>query len=221
LKAAFNSEVHRLAILSCTPQIYSEQLLWLRSLYISRGYPPQVVLKWTKNAHENAYKNRLQWKPSEEKDGLGVWPLKSVMNPVWQSLDFSSLSEEIADYGLRLDQDPLRIAQWRKRIVAALRRPQNMGDKENLYNRRLCNLTKQDTKLMLSVPDAHMSDASSDSLEVLPPGVSLPGFADQATYVERNDIDGNPVHQQVRSQPPSPSRGGERVNVQALVDLYR
>jgi len=134
LKAAFGSEVHRLAVLSYTLQIYSDELSWLKDLYISRGYPLALVKKWCKKAHDNAYKNRLDWKPSAPTEGISVWPLRSTMNPVWDLLDLSSILDEIADYGLKLGQSPVLIALWRKQIVKALTRPMNMGDKENIYN---------------------------------------------------------------------------------------
>jgi hypothetical protein len=55
LKAAFKSEVHRLAVSSYTPQVFQEEMSWLSDLYISRGYPPLVVRKWIKDASHNAY----------------------------------------------------------------------------------------------------------------------------------------------------------------------
>src|SRR6201982_792785 len=173
LKAAFKSEVHRLAVLSYTREIYSDGLSWLKDLYISRGYPPLVVAKWCKKAHDYAYKNRLDWKPSEAPEGGGVWPLRSTMNPVWDMLDFSSLSEEIAAYGLKTGQSSTDIAKWRKRIVKALKRPPNMGDRENQFNHKLCQLTKEDTKINLGLQElVHPSDSSS--LEVLSPGREVP-----------------------------------------------
>ena len=205
LKAAFGSEVHRLAVLSYTPEIYSEELSWLKDLYISRGYPPAVVKKWTKKAHDNAYKNRLDWKPSEAPEGGGVWPLRSTMNPVWDLLDFSSISDEIAAYGLRIGESPFEIAFWRKRIVKALKRPQNLGDRENLHNRKLCSLTKEDTKISLGLQGV-VDDSSSD-LEVLLPGQRVPTL-----YVRPAIIREDSTHLHQRDEPPSPSRGGERID---------
>ena len=214
LKAAFGSEVHRLAVLSYTPQIYAEELLWLKDLYISRGYPPAVVIKWCKKAHDNAYKNRLEWKPSSVKEeGSRIWPLRSTMNPVWDMLDFSSLSDEIVNYGLRTGQSPLEIAFWRKRIVKALKRPINMGDKENLYNRKLCLLTKEDTKISLSLQGVtHHSDSES-SLEVLSPGRRLPQL-----YVRPEITREDSTHIHNRTEP-SPSRGLERIDPNVFLDL--
>ena len=214
LKAAFGSEVHRLAVLSYTPQIYNEELSWLKDLYISRGYPPLVVKKWCKKAHDNAYKNRLDWKPSEASEGGGVWPLRSTMNPVWDMLDFSSLSEEIANYGLKVGQSPLEIAFWRKRIVKALKRPVNLGDRENLFNRKMCQLTKEDTKMPLGLQGLVDHSDSDMSLEVL-----LPGQRVYKPYVRPDTIHEDSTHLHVREDLPSPSRGGERIDPNVFMDV--
>jgi len=212
LKAAFKSEVHRLAVLSYTPQIYSEELSWLKDLYISRGYPPAVVKKWCTKAHDYAYKNRLDWKPSEALEGGSVWPLRSTMNPVWEMLDFSSITEDIVSYGLKTGQSSSEIAKWRKRIVKALKRPQNMGDRENMYNRKLCQLTKEDTKIDLSLQE-NIIPSDSD-LEVLSPGRQLP-----AVYVRPETIREDSTHLHHREQLPSPSRGGERIDPNIFLDV--
>ena len=210
LKAAFNSEVHRLAVLSYTRQIYSEELSWLKDLYISRGYPPAVVKKWCKKAHDNAYQNRLEWKPSEASEGGGVWPLRSTMNPVWDTLDLSSIGEEIADYGLRIGESSQAIGKWRKRIVKALKRPMNMGDRENIYNRKLCALTKEDTKINLGL---QVLDNSSDSdLDVMSPGRQFPQL-----YVRPNRPVEDFTQLHHSDNAPSPSRGLERIDPNAFL----
>jgi hypothetical protein len=213
LKAAFKSEVHRLAVLSYTPQIYSEELSWLKDLYISRGYPPLVIKKWCKKAHDYAYQNRLDWKPQEALGEGRVWPLRSTMNPVWDMLDFSSISEEISAYGLRVGESPSNIAKWRKRIVKALKRPQNMGDRENQYNRKLCQLTKEDTKINLGLQGL-MSPSDSSSLEVLSPGRQLPQL-----YVRPQPPVEDFTQPHLRSQPPSPSRGADRIDPNVFLDV--
>ena len=214
LKATFGSEVHRLAVLSYTPQIYDEELSWLKDLYISRGYPPLVVKKWCKKAHDNTYKNRLNWKPSEAPEGGGVWPLRSTMNPIWDTLDFSSLSEEIANYGLKVGQSPLEIAFWRKRIVKALKKPVNLGDRENMFNRKMCQLTKEDTKMPLGLQGLVDHSDSDMSLEVL-----LPGQRVYKLYVRPDTIHEDSTHLHVREDLPSPSRGGEQIDPNVFIDV--
>jgi hypothetical protein len=214
LKGAFGSEVHRLAVLSYTPQIYSEELSWLKDLYISRGYPPLVIKKWCKKAHDNAYQNRLEWKPQEDPEVGGVWPLRSTMNPAWDMLDFSTLSEEICNYGLKVGESAPRIKIWRKRIVKALKRPQNMGDRENKYNRKLCGLSKEDTQITLGLQDLVIPSSSDSELEVLMPGQRLPQL-----YVrpELPVEDFTQLHHS--DNPPSPSRGMERINPNVFLDI--
>jgi hypothetical protein len=77
--------------------IYNEELVWLKDLYISRGYPPATVIQWIKSSKEIAFKNRLDWVVSHSKAGESerIWPLKSVMNPVWQKLNLRMVSESM------------------------------------------------------------------------------------------------------------------------------
>ena len=79
---------------SWSSHIYAEELVWLKDLYISCGYPPATVMQWIQSSKDSAYKKRLEW--TFEAD-LGVseciWPLKSVMNPVWQKLHLGMVSE--------------------------------------------------------------------------------------------------------------------------------
>ena len=94
LRGAFKSEVHRFAVASWSSHVYSEELVWLKDLYISRGYPPATVMQWIKSSKGDAYKNRLDWTfDSEVEESARVWPLKSVMNPVWQKLNLGMVSE--------------------------------------------------------------------------------------------------------------------------------
>ena len=183
---------------------------------MSRGYPPLLVKKWAKQSHDRAYKNRLEWSSPRDEGEVSVWPLRSTMNPVWDLLEFSSISEEIGQYGLKVGQPPLLIAKWSKRIVKALRRPQNMGDKENLYNRRLCGLTKEHTKIELRIERAALSPGSSLSFETPPPihpisRIALPAIPETTQR-------GDSTHQHHRVLP-SPSRGGERIDPNVFMDI--
>ncbi len=84
LRGAFKSEVHRFAIASWSSHIYNEELVWLKDLYISCGYPPAMVIQWIKSSKEVAFKNRLDWVTggNDTGDAERIWPLKSVMNLV-------------------------------------------------------------------------------------------------------------------------------------------
>ena len=57
LRGAFKSEVHRFAVASWSTHIYNEELVWLKDLYISHGYPLATVIQWIKSSKEIAYKN--------------------------------------------------------------------------------------------------------------------------------------------------------------------
>ena len=97
LKGAFKSEVHRFAVASWSSHIYNEELVWLKDLYISRGYPPAMVIQWIKGSKEAVFKNRLDWVTNKNdiSETERIWPLKSVMNPVWQKLYLGMVSESM------------------------------------------------------------------------------------------------------------------------------
>ena len=57
LHGAFKSEVHRFAVASWSTHIYCEELAWLKDLYISHGYPPEMIIQRIQGSKDNAYKN--------------------------------------------------------------------------------------------------------------------------------------------------------------------
>src|SRR5258706_9496838 len=97
LRGAFKSEIHRFAVASWSLHIYNEELAWLKDLYILRGYLLATVIQWIKGSKEVAYKNRLDWVISHSTvvESKRIWPLKSVMNPVWQKLHLGMVSESM------------------------------------------------------------------------------------------------------------------------------
>jgi hypothetical protein len=164
LRAAFKSEMHRFAVSSWSTPLYNEELNWLKDLYISRGYPPQTVIAWIAKFKVDAYKNRLSWNPEQDEDAR-VWPLRSEMNPVWQNLNLSMVSEAMdkyiagpeIDYRISIDDDfSDRLSFWKKRLVASQKRPFNFGDKENKHNRSLLNISSNDSKFELSTRAAEV-----------------------------------------------------------------
>ena len=165
LCGAFKSEVHRFAVASWSSSIYEEELIWLKDLYISRGYPPATVIQWTKGSKEDAYKNRLDWVTKRNTPSVSerIWPLKSEMNPVWQKLNLGLVSESMRkaasliveeerarwdDHCRETGLDPSLgelpfahgIWKWFGRLVASQKRPINFGDKENKHNRTLLGI---------------------------------------------------------------------------------
>ena len=175
LRGAFKSEVHRFAVASWSSHIYNEELSWLKDLYISRGYPPVTVMQWIKGSKENVYKNRLDWVTSKNDTGESerIWPLKSVMNPVWQKLNLGMVSESMRKAaGLIFEEEraafavvrreagldgdggdgpfALSIWNWFGWLVASQKRPLNFGDKENKHNRALLCILGRHSKLALA-----------------------------------------------------------------------
>jgi hypothetical protein len=142
LKAAFKLEVHRLTVLSYTPQVFHKEMSWLSDLYISCGYPPLVVHKWIKDTSHNAYSNCLIWKTSEKED-IGIWPLKSTMNLVCQNLEFLWFHSLLTDTMVSAGMNQNTTKHWCKRVVKSLKCPLNLGDKENLYNHSICHIMKR------------------------------------------------------------------------------
>ena len=94
LRGAFKSEVHRFTVVSWSSHIYNEELVWLKDLYILCSYPLETVIQWIKSSKEVAYKNQLDWTFNNDvRESEHIWPLKSVMNPVWQKLNLGMVSE--------------------------------------------------------------------------------------------------------------------------------
>ena len=149
LKAAFKSEVYRIAVLSSTELIFESELLFLQELYYNRAYPAKVVLGWTKRFKSEAYSRRLTWaaKP-EETSGeiMSVWPLKSLMNPVWEKVSLPKVYDVIYEH-LEKGRDASFMESFMRRIVASQARPSNLGDLANGHNRRVLGL-EQDNDLV-------------------------------------------------------------------------
>jgi hypothetical protein len=173
LRGAFKSEIHRFAVASCTPDIYRQELAWLKDLYISRSYPPATVIQWIQSSKEVAFKNRLEWAFDTVEESERIWPLKSVMNPVWQKVNLGMVSETMRRTAMRLisDEDTdyrakcaargitpledqgefaLRFQKWFGRLVASTKRPINFGDKENKHNKSLLGILGKHGKIALA-----------------------------------------------------------------------
>jgi hypothetical protein len=176
LRGAFKSEVYRFAVSSWCFPLFNEEMIWLKDLYISRGYPPATVMNWIQSSKDIAYKNRLDWVPkasrSMEKPER-IWPLKSVMNPIWQKLNLGMVNDVMrrsADRLMDEDRDRWRIhcareglwfdpseehtlapkfRNWFGRLVGSQKRPFNFGDKENRHNRALLGIQGKHAKFAL------------------------------------------------------------------------
>jgi len=176
LRGAFKSEVHRFAVASWSSHIYNEELVWLKDLYISRGYPPAMVIQWIQGFKVDAYKKRLDWTSNDLLVDASecIWPLKCIMNLVWQKLNLGMVSEamrhaaacliedEEAEYRSLLThegQEPinhslsefaLRFQNWFGRLVASQKWLINFSDKENKHNWSLLGIQERHTKFALA-----------------------------------------------------------------------
>lgn len=93
-KGTFVGEMSRMAVLSSSLQHYSDALVDLRSLYQSRGYPPDLLRKWIKENYSKRWNNRLtKAEPSPSK----VFVLKSHFNPAWSAFNIHELGKTVSD----------------------------------------------------------------------------------------------------------------------------
>ncbi|KAG8806827.1 hypothetical protein FRC17_004774 [Serendipita sp. 399] len=158
LKAAFKSEIYRMATLSWDEQTYANELVWLTDLYSKRGYPPAVLKGWIKETKTKAYKRRLKVNENEtpvlnHTDGtVGVWPLKSIMNPVWEYLSMSKISTRMHDTWMAHRYSSEMVPYFEKRLLAALKRPENLGDVSNRHNKKVLGIDKNVDVVTLGQP---------------------------------------------------------------------
>jgi len=159
---------------SWSSHIYSEELVWLKDLYISCGYPLAMVMQWIQSSKEDAYKNQLDWTAAQKAaKSECIWPLKSDMNLVWQKLNLGMVSEsmcctavclitdedteyrllcackgmELADYS---GEFVLRFQSWFGRLVGSQKQPINFSNKENKHNQSLLGIQERHAKLALT-----------------------------------------------------------------------
>jgi len=154
--------------------VYSEELVWLKDLYILHGYPLATVMQWIQSSKVDVYKNRLDWMATQKAaESECIWPLKSSMNLVWQKLNLGLVSESMcrtvvhfitdedteykvlcAHEGLdpldHLSEFALCFQNWFRRLVGSQKRPINFGDKENKHNWSLLGIQERHAKLALT-----------------------------------------------------------------------
>ena len=203
--------MHRFAVASWSTSIYEEELVWLKDLYISHGYPPETVIRWTKGSKEDAYKNRLDWvtKGNILVESERIWPLKSEMNPVWQKLNLGLVSESMHKAAsLIVDEERARwdahcretgidpslgelpfadgIWKWLGRLVASQKRPINFGDKENKHNRSLLGILGRHGKLALA--GRSVDQREEDELLTNWPKYTLEDYGFTVTRLPRENL---------------------------------
>ena len=104
-KGTFIGEMSRLATLSSTVEVYTDALDHLRSVYVARGYPPDLIKSWLKDNASKRWRNRL----GRTESAGDVFVLKSHFNPIWDSFDIHELGRVVINrwLGFLESQDAL------------------------------------------------------------------------------------------------------------------
>ena len=107
-RGTFLGEMSRMAVLSSNPSNYLEALKDLQSIYVARGYPSDLVRKWTKDNCAKRWHARLEESSAignrevttgvVKKDNLLI--LKTTFNPIWDSFNIHELSEVVVNHWL-------------------------------------------------------------------------------------------------------------------------
>ena len=93
-KGTFIGEMSRMAVLSSRIEHYSEAVADLRSLYVSRGYPFDLVRKWAKDNYGKRWNDRLTGPKSSSGE---VFVLKTHFNPAWSAFNVHELGKVVTE----------------------------------------------------------------------------------------------------------------------------
>jgi hypothetical protein len=91
-RGTFIGEMSRLATLCSNHESYREALNDLMLIYVSRGYPVDMVRTWLRTNAEKRWNSRL----SESREERNVFVLKSVFNPAWESFNVHELGNRVS-----------------------------------------------------------------------------------------------------------------------------
>lgn len=98
-RGTYLGEMSRLATLSSTSVHYYDAISSLAGLYVKRGYPLDLVTKWTSDNITKRWANRLRESTLEEiESDPGVLVLKSSFNTAWNYFDAKELGDTIFGY---------------------------------------------------------------------------------------------------------------------------
>jgi hypothetical protein len=87
-RRTFIGELSRLAVLSSKIVFYQDAIRELKLLYISRGYPVNMVNKWARDQAAQQWQQRLE---DSVQDVGDLFVLKSTFNPLWVDFDVKDL----------------------------------------------------------------------------------------------------------------------------------
>lgn len=103
-RGTYIGEMSRLATLSSKIDHYSDAIKALAALYVKRGYPYEMVSKWTKENFATRWQRRLD--DTVKSDASDVLVLKSEYNTAWNYFSAKELGDTVLGY-------------WRDYIVRA------------------------------------------------------------------------------------------------------
>jgi hypothetical protein len=94
-KGTFTGEMSRLATISSKLEHYLDAMRGLVSLYVQRGYPETVCLKWYNQYAKVRWENRLI---TAERSSAEVLVLKTSFNTAWNYFSASELGDTVISY---------------------------------------------------------------------------------------------------------------------------
>ena len=94
-RGTYIGEMSRLATLSSTLSHYQEAIRSLAALYSARGYPSDLVARWTRDNITTRWQKRLT---VTERDADEVLVLKTVFNTAWNYFSAKELGETVLGY---------------------------------------------------------------------------------------------------------------------------
>lgn len=129
-KGTFMGELSRLATLCSNDVLYYEACTDLRSLYIRRGYPVNLVKSWYNTYAKSFWEERLREKPPQK----DVQVLRTTFNPIWEHVSISDVQDAVSkqwefDLGFGrlggLDHLP---PNMKKPLIMSRKRTSTLGD---------------------------------------------------------------------------------------------
>ncbi|SJL14684.1 uncharacterized protein ARMOST_21582 [Armillaria ostoyae] len=104
-RGTFIGELSRMATLCSTLENYREAVQFTIALYIKRGYPSDLVCKWTRDNTQERWDKRIAI-AVDRPEAQDVLVLKSVYNTAWNFFSAKELGDTVLGY-------------WRRSIEAA------------------------------------------------------------------------------------------------------
>jgi hypothetical protein len=98
-RGTYIGEMSRLATLCSLDSHYGDAIKALLALYIARGYPSQLVRKWTKENFAKRWQSRLSEKPTTKADDHEhLFVLKTVFNTAWDYFNAKEVENSLISY---------------------------------------------------------------------------------------------------------------------------